>query len=314
VNHFFRKFTALYAWTHIKEKIAMASYKFKQVDVFTNQPFYGNPVAVILDAQNLAASDMQRIAAWTNLSETTFLLPPSSSDADYRLRIFTPKGELPFAGHPTVGSAHAALEAGIVKATASQLVQECSAGLLNLRIEGDRSDRRIFVQTPKPEISQIQDANRRQVAAALGTDILQDNPPLLINVGPIWCVVNLGTADIVHALQPDMVAIDQLSQELNMAGVTVFGRSSTGRCAIYVRSFAPACGVPEDPVCGSGNASVAAYIAHTGMPEGMGNTYVANQGLEMGRNGYVQVRIGKPDLTIEIGGASVTCIEGSLRM
>jgi PhzF family phenazine biosynthesis protein len=292
----------------------MPSYKFKQVDVFTNQPFYGNPVAVILDAQYLTASDMQRIAAWTNLSETTFLLPPSSSDADYRLRIFTPKVELPFAGHPTIGSAHAALEAGIVKATASQLVQECSAGLLNLRIEGDQSDRRIFVQTPKPEVSQIQDASHRQLAAALGTDILQDNPPVLINVGPIWCVVNLGTADIVHALQPDITAIDQLSQELNMTGVTVFGRSPAGQSAIYVRSFAPAYGVPEDPVCGSGNACVAAYLAYTGMLECMENAYVANQGLEMGRNGYVEVRIDQPDLTIEIGGASVTCIEGSIRL
>jgi PhzF family phenazine biosynthesis protein len=127
-------------------------------------------------------------------------------------------------------------------------------------------------------------------------------------------VVNLGTADIVHALQPDITAIDQLSQELNMTGVTVFGRSPAGQSAIYVRSFAPAYGVPEDPVCGSGNACVAAYLAYTGMLECMENAYVANQGLEMGRNGYVEVRIDQPDLTIEIGGASVTCIEGSIRL
>src|SRR6185436_11989402 len=115
----------------------MRSVKFKQVDVFTRIPFLGNPVAVVLEAQDVSDADMQRIAAWTNLSETTFVLPPSSTAADYRLRIFTPRAELPFAGHPTIGSAHAVLEAGIVKPKAGRLRQECGAGILDLQVDGD---------------------------------------------------------------------------------------------------------------------------------------------------------------------------------
>ncbi len=292
----------------------MPSYQFKQVDVFTQKPYLGNPVAVVFEAQDLSADDMQRIAAWANLSETTFLLPATTSEADYRLRIFTPKGELPFAGHPTVGSAHAVLEGAVVNPASSQLIQECKAGLLKLSIEGRPSERRIFVQTPKPQISPLQEAGHNNLASALGAEIALDHPPLLVDVGPVWLVAYLGPAQQVHGLQPDMAAVTRMSQALNFTGVTVFGRSESGQSDIYVRSFAPAFGVPEDPVCGSGNASVGAFIGHAGMFEKMGSTFVANQGLEMGRDGSVEVRIDRSDSTIEIGGASVTCIDGTLKL
>ncbi len=290
----------------------MQVYNFKQVDVFTTQPFHGNPVAVVLSAEELSPSDMQRIAGWTNLSETTFVLAPQSSKADYRLRIFTPKQELPFAGPPPIGSAHAILESGIVKPPSAQLVQECAAGLLNLRVEGEETERRIFVQTPETKVSRVKESAYRTIASAVGAEFLSATPPLLVDVGPVWLVVNLEKANVVHALKPDMAAITHLSETLHMTGITVFGSTGTEQSALYVRSFAPAHGVPEDPVCGSGNACVAAFLAHSDMLGLTGDTYVASQGIELGRNGFVSVRVNKPDMAIEIGGASVTCIEGSL--
>lgn len=291
----------------------MTSYNFKQVDVFTTRPFYGNPVAVVLNASGLDAEDMQRIAAWTNLSETTFVLPETVAGADYRLRIFTPRQELPFAGHPTIGSAHAILESGLVKPVAGRLVQECGAGLLGLRVEGDRADRRIFVKVPQPKIQQIDAAFYAVINAALGAQAVADAPPLLVNVGPVWLVVDLGNAETVNNLRPDLTAIAQLSAQLPIAGITVFGRTLTTDPALCVRSFAPACGVAEDPVCGSGNASVAAFLAHAGMLDAIGYHYVASQGRALGRDGRVWVHVNRADLSVEIGGASVTCIDGTLQ-
>ena len=291
----------------------MTSYNFKQVDVFTTRPFYGNPVAVVLNASGLDAEDMQRIAAWTNLSETTFVLPETVAGADYRLRIFTPRQELPFAGHPTIGSAHAILESGLVKPVAGRLVQECGAGLLNLRIEGAGAEQRIFVKVPQPKVQPVDATLYLAIHAALGVQSIGDTPPLLVNVGPVWMVVNVGNAETVNNLRPDLAAIAQLSTQLHMVGITVFGRTLATDPALCVRSFAPACGVPEDPVCGSGNASVAAFLAHAGMPDAIGHHYVASQGRALGRDGRVWVHVNRADFSVEIGGASVTCIDGTLQ-
>ncbi len=291
----------------------MTSYNFKQVDVFTTRPFYGNPVAVVLNATGLDADDMQRIAAWTNLSETTFVLPATVAGADYRLRIFTPRQELPFAGHPTIGSAHAILESELVKPVSGRLVQECGAGLLDLRVEGAGAERRIFVKAPQPKVQPIDAAFYAVINAALGAQTVADTPPLLVNVGPVWMVVDLGNAVTVNHLRPDLPAITQLSEQLNIAGITVFGHTLTTDPALCVRSFAPACGVPEDPVCGSGNASVAAFLAHAGILDTVGHHYVASQGRALGRDGRVWVHVNKADASIEIGGASVTCINGTLQ-
>ena len=294
----------------------MTSYPFKQVDVFTTRPFYGNPVAVVLNATGLDADHMQRIAAWTNLSETTFVLPATAPRADYRLRIFTPKQELPFAGHPTIGSAHAILESGLIKPVAGRWVQECGVGLLDLRVEGDGNgtEQRIFVQAPRAKIQPVDVAFYLAINRALGTNSVVDTPPLLVNIGPVWMVVNLGDAEIVNNLRPDLAMITQLSEQLNITGITVFGSTLTTDPALCVRSFAPACGVPEDPVCGSGNASVAAFLAHAGMLDTIGYSYVASQGRALGRDGRVWVHVNRADAAIEIGGASVTCIDGIVKM
>ncbi|HUG78698.1 MAG TPA: PhzF family phenazine biosynthesis protein [Burkholderiales bacterium] len=271
--------------------------RFKQVDVFTRKPFLGNPVAVVLDAEGLDTAAMQRIACWTNLSETTFVL--KSEVADYRLRIFTPRQELPFAGHPTIGSAHAALEAGLV-ARKSVLKQECGAGLIELAFE----DERIFLKGPEAKLAPLEHAHREALAHGLGEKLAE---AMRVDVGPVWLVAEVAE---VATLKPDMAHLAALSQALDAAGATLYSRSNDGESAIHVRSFAPAHGIPEDPVCGSGNLSVAAFLAFTKKIDSLGKSYLARQGMALGRDGRVSVRI-DPD-GIRIGGHAVTCVEGTL--
>ena len=284
----------------------MNSLRFKQVDVFTRTPFLGNPVAVVLGAEKLAAEEMQRIAAWTNLSETTFVLPASSDAADYRLRIFTPKRELPFAGHPTIGSAHAVIESGFTVAQNGRLRQECLAGCIDLSIERDEDGERIFIRAPQPKISSVNSEQAQRLAAALGS---AQNPPLRIDVGVVWLIVELNDARAVDGVAPDLATILKISEETDAAGVTIFGRSNG--TDLHVRSFAPALGVPEDPVCGSGNASVAAYLIHNRLLSETAR-YEARQGMNVGRAGRVSVRVEGQE--IYFGGAAVTCVDGTLRV
>ena len=272
----------------------MTEYRFSQVDVFTDRPFFGNPVAVVIGAEGLDTPAMQRIAHWTNLSETTFLL--KSDKADYRLRIFTPSQELPFAGHPTIGAAHAALEAGFV-ARKAKLVQECGAGLLELAVE----EGAIFVKGPQPKISEV-DAG--SVVTAVGSSIRDVRR---IDVGPVWLVGEVASAEALAGLKPDMAALGKASSALQATGVTLFAPSGEKAAAVHVRSFAPAHGIAEDPVCGSGNLSVGFHVGKR-----FGDAYVARQGMQLGRNGLVKVRIEKD--AVWIGGRAVTCVAGSLRV
>jgi len=278
----------------------MKHLPFKQVDVFTAKPFLGNPVAVVIGAEGLSTQEMQRIAGWTNLSETTFLLAPTAPGASYRLRIFTPRRELPFAGHPTVGSAHAALESGFAKAVGGKLKQECGAGVLDLAVEEQDGARRIFVTAPAPRITPVQ------------APLFGNARALRVDVGPVWVVVDLGDARNVDSHAPDMAAIRALSNALDASGATVFGRTGNADAPIHVRSFAPAHGIPEDPVCGSGNISVAAYLRATGLLKEFGSSYTARQGMQVGRDGRVQVRVSAE--AIQIGGEAVTCVDGKLRV
>jgi len=270
-----------------------ASLTLKQVDVFTGRPFYGNPVAVVLGGEALETEDMQRIACWVNLSETTFLLP--SSQADYHLRIFTPQHELPFAGHPTIGSAYAALESGFVEKK-KLLRQECTAGILDLSFE----DERIFVRGPEPRITDV----RRTLPFA--------KKLLRIEVGPIWIVGEVADAQELAALKPDMGALAAFTIDHEATGITVFAPSGEKQTAMHVRSFAPAHGIPEDPVCGSGNLAVAHYLKQTNSLKRFGERYIARQGMQMKRDGRVHVRVDEDG--VRIGGRAVTCIEGTIRI
>lgn len=293
----------------------MAQLRFKQVDVFTAIPFRGNPVAVVLDADGLSTEEMQRIAGWTNLSETTFVLKPTQPGADYLLRIFTPRAELPFAGHPTIGSAHAVLESGYVKPANGRLRQECGAGVLDLTVEGDR----IWVTAPKATLKQLAPQQAGELAAALGAPV--SGEPMIVHVGPTWLVADMGDAAKVDGLPPDMAAIAALSRKLDITGITVFGATGVkagaeaggGDAAVHVRSFAPEHGVPEDPVCGSGNISVAAFISASGQVAKYGASYGSRQGMQLGRDGRVSLRIIHEGRAIQLGGHAVTCVEGTLR-
>ena len=269
--------------------------KFKQVDAFTDQPFRGNPVAVVLDGKGLDATEMQHIARWTNLSETTFLLP--STMADYKLRIFSPTHELPFAGHPTIGSAHAALEAGIV--TGKKLKQECGAGVLDLSVD----DGVIFVRAPAVKVSPAPN-----IPGDVGIALAAGAPLLRADVGPVWLTGEVKDAATLAALQPDMGALAKWSTSLNATGVTVFASSGERDNAFHVRSFAPAHGIAEDPVCGSGNICVAAYLRHLKRAPA---SYVARQGMQLGRDGRVHMRVTGD--SIDLGGRAVTCVDGSLK-
>jgi PhzF family phenazine biosynthesis protein len=277
--------------------------RFTTVDVFTRVPLRGNPVAVVLDADGLDDAAMQRIAAWTNLSETTFVLPPTVDGASYRLRIFTPRSELAFAGHPTIGSAHAVLRAGIAGARDGVLHQECRAGVLPIRVDGDR----LMVRVPDPTVRPEAIADAETLGDMLGAPI--DGVPRAVDCGPVWLVAQVATEAALRRATPDLVAIDRLSVTHGLTGVTVFARSDDPETSIVVRSFAPASGVPEDPVCGSGNASVAAYLVEFGRAE---TRYRASQGRELGRDGLVDVEIGAGGRPIEIGGPAVTVVGGQL--
>lgn len=290
----------------------MKARHYKVVDVFTATPLLGNPVAVILDAQDLDTAAMQRIARWTNLSETTFLLPPSDGKADYRLRIFTPRSELPFAGHPTLGSAHAALEAGRVTPRGGRFVQECGVGLVDLEIREDAGERRVTLQLPPARLTPLAKEDISELEAVLGHAIVREIAPAIVNVGPVWIVAQLPSVEALLGLKPDFARSARLEQRLGATGITVFAAHAAGEAAIEVRSFAPSCGVDEDPVCGSGNGSVAVFRRERGLVAGAGARYTAAQGQCVGRAGRIAVEFDAQG-RILLGGACVTCVDGSLR-
>ena len=285
----------------------MTKVPFQQVDVFTTVPFKGNPVAVILEGGALSTAQMQTIAGWTNLSETTFVCPPADLAADYRLRIFTPRAEIPFAGHPTIGSAYALLRHGLVPKRTGHLVQECGKGLVQLRVEGER----LFLALPTPAFRDPGDSQRAEAAAALGVAATQIQRAAIVDVGPVWFTVQLRDGAAVAKLEPDMAAIAALTRE-PVTGLNVFGFYANAEPAdLEVRSFAPAHGVPEDPVCGSGNGCVAALIQRDKLLDR--STYVSSEGRCMQRDGRVEVRFAE-DGTIWLGGHAVTCVEGTLTL
>lgn len=290
----------------------MRARRFKQVDVFTRVPYLGNPVAVVLDAEGLGDAQMQGIASWTNLSETTFVLPPRSPSADYYLRIFTPRAEIPFAGHPTLGSAHAVLEAGVAQLRDGCLRQDCGAGQVTIAVEA-ASEARLWLASPPTVLRPMDRSQFEALDHALAAAVERDPPPQIVDVGPVWLVARMTDARAVAELTPDLAAVAALSTAIGITGIVVFGPSDDGVSALHLRAFAPAHGVPEDPVCGSGNISVAAFLAGTGWIEHIGPQYRARQGMQLGRDGRIALRIAEADGQIWLGGNAVTCVDGTLQ-
>lgn len=266
------------------------SHRYLQVDVFADRPGAGNPLGVVLDADGWDAARMQAFAAWTNLSETIFFLPPTTPDASYRIRIFTPRQELPFAGHPSVGAAWVALEAGLID-DADKLLQQCAAGLLPVRIDGNGHQRAIRLRAPRarPVDAAASPALLHAVAARLPVAGL---PLALWNNGPAWWLVELEDADAVRRLAPDLPAIAALTQATAAVGLAVFGRTPAGTDHdLAVRAFCPADNIPEDPVTGSVNACIAAALHAAGALPGQGGRYIASQGRELGRDGRIALQV-----------------------
>jgi len=272
---------------------------FRQVDVFTDRPYRGNPLAVVLDAEGLSEAQMQQFARWTHLSETTFLLPATDPAADYRLRIFTPGGELPFAGHPTLGSCHAWLAAG-GRARGETVLQQCGVGLVRVRCDGDR----LAFEAPPLRRSAADPALVAQVLAALGAQPAQVRATQWLDNGPQWLALVLDSAASVMALEPDHAALKSLAK------VGVIGaHSGGGDAAFEVRAFAAPLGIAEDPVTGSLNASLAQWLIADGLAPAR---YVAAQGTVLERAGRVHIE--HRDGQVWVGGSSVTCIEGSVQL
>ena len=294
--------------------------RFAQVDVFSAVPFQGNPVAVIVDADGLDETQMARIANWTNLSETTFVLPPDDPGADYRLRIFTPHRELPFAGHPTLGSAAAWLDAGGAPKHEDRIVQECGAGLVDIRRSPRRggptqtidltnqtdptvepSETLAFAAPDRLRSGPLDDVYVDQIATALGVDRSEILDHQWADNGPGWAAVRLASAEQVLALNPDFSAIPD-------AKLGVLGAHPEGTDHEYeIRAFVPGVGVAEDPVTGSLNASVAQWLIGENLAP---NRYTATQGTALGRSGVISITAEADE--IWVGGATSICVRGTV--
>jgi PhzF family phenazine biosynthesis protein len=282
----------------------MAQRPFKQVDVFTTTPYRGNPLAVVLDGAGLDTATMQHFTNWTNLSECTFLLPPTAegaaAGADYRVRIFCPGRELPFAGHPTLGSCHAWLEAGGVPRADAQVVQECGVGLVKIRRDGQRL---AFAAPSLLRSGPLDEADVQLIARGLGVAREDITAHAWCDNGPKWRGVMLQSAGRVLALKPDGAVLAGL--DIGVVGPHPAGSET----ALEVRAFFPGNnGLAEDPVTGSLNAALAQWLIAAGLaPE----RYVAAQGTALAREGRVHIAR-DADGTVWVGGASVTCVDGTV--
>jgi PhzF family phenazine biosynthesis protein len=273
--------------------------RFDQLDVFSAEPLRGNPLAVVHAAEGLDEARMAAFARWTNLSETTFLLPPTDAAADYRVRIFTPLGELPFAGHPTLGSCHAWLAAGGMPRAAGMVVQQCGVGLVRVRRSGTRL---AFAAPPLRRSGPLDEALLAQIARALRLPRETLIAHQWVDNGPGWCAVMLDSADAVRALRPDWPALGDL--ELGVVGPQASGSDT----AFELRAFIGE-GAYEDPVTGSLNASVAQWLIGAQMAP---PRYVAAQGHALGRAGRVHIECDGD--TIWVGGDVAPCIRGEVSL
>ena len=302
---------------------------FKQIDVFTSTPYLGNPVAVVLAGDGLSDAEMASFARWTNLSETTFVLPPVNPSADYRLRIFTPGSELPFAGHPTLGSCHGWLEAGGQPKIKDFIVQECAKGLVKIRRDGtgERLAHRLAFAAPDLSRSAPSPVVLAQVAAALGITAGQVNAAQLLNNGPVWLGLLLDSPETVLQIMPNHQELAKLNIKVGVAGIypvnatPLIARANREAKAfvqekpditpdLEVRAFAASIGINEDPVTGSLNASLAQWLMDDSI---MPAQYTAAQGVCVKRAGEIDLQR-DADGQVWVGGQSVTCIDGAVTL
>lgn len=286
------------------------SVRYLQLDVFTDRPGGGNPLGVVLDAQRWDADDMQRFAVWTNLVETTYLLPATAPGADYRLRIFTPTREIPFAGHPTIGSACAALATGFVAASPT-LTQQCGAGLLPIRCEGEGTQQQLFVQSPPARVLREGLDADPQLRALLAGIELGKLPPAFVEGGRCWWVAEFASEAALRGWHPNHAAIHALALASNSLGLCAFARSPRRDYDVVVRAFPAGVGIVEDPASGAANGLIAAYIGAREPDGELARGYRVSQGREIGKDARILVRF-EPG-AVWVGGRSHVVIDGRLR-
>lgn len=284
---------------------------FVQLDVFAARPGDGNPLAVVLDANGLDEDTMQAIARWTRLPETTFVLPPTTPEASYRLRIFSPRREVPFAGHPSIGSAHAVLEAGLAAPREGLLVQECAVGLLPVEVRGSGRERRLSVRAPRARVLEIGQPDDRRLGAALKGYVPGALPPVLMDGGRRWWLAELVDEASVRSLVPRWEAVSALARGHEAMGLCVFARTPGRDYDLVVRALVGQPAQVEDAASGAANATLAAWLHHSHALPRPDGRYVVSQGREVGHDARLELRV-DPDGEVWSGGQVQTVVRGQL--
>lgn len=289
----------------------MTARRYVQVDVFADRPGAGNPLAVVLDAEGLSDAQMQAIAKWTRLPETTFVLPATDADTSYRIRMFSPRREVPFAGHPSVGTAHAVLEAGLATPKDDLLIQHGIAGKLPLRVTGSGATRTIAVRTPRAtvrEIATADDPRLRDVLAGLQLGTL---PPVLMDGGRRWWIAELADEATLRAATPPWPAIGTLAESTDSMGLCVFARSADPVYYLAVRAWVGAPAQFEDAASGAANATLAAWLASQDALPGDSGFYRISQGREVGHDAIIELTV-DADGDVWSGGRVCSVVRGKL--
>ena len=289
----------------------MTSRRYVQLDVFADRPGAGNPLAVVLDAHGLADVDMQAIARWTRLPETTFVFPATTAESSYGIRIFSPRREVPFAGHPSVGTAHAVIEAGIATPRNGLLVQEGIAGLLPLRVTGSGPTRTIAVRTPRAKVMEIATPDDPRLREVLETLPLGALPPVLMDGGRRWWLAELRDETTLRAATPPWDAIGKLAQATESMGMCVFARSDDPVYFLAVRAWVGAPAQFEDAASGAANATLAAWLASQDALPGQDGRYRISQGREVGHDAIIELHV-DDDGEVWSGGRVCNVVSGTI--
>ena len=289
----------------------MSTHPFLQIDVFAERPGAGNPLAVVFGGENLDDSQMQAIAAWTNLAETTFVLAPTTAEADYRVRIFTTRKEIAFAGHPSIGTARAVLETGFAAAREGRLRQECLAGVLPVRVEGEPDEPTLSVRVPRSRIVRYASEQDASLQAALRSVKRGALVPAVVEGGRRWWLAELADEAAVRSMRPDFAAIATLARETDSLGLCVFARCTNQPYQLVVRAFPLGVGIDEDPASGAANAAIAAFLEESGALSELGSRYRVSQGREIGHDAVLELSV-DAEREVWVGGRTQPVIRGTL--
>lgn len=289
----------------------MARFPILHCDVFAPRTGTGNPLAVVFAAERLQTAEMQAIAHWTNLAETTFVLPATQSEADYRVRIFTTQKEIAFAGHPSIGTAHALIESGLIPKSKGLLIQECQAGVLPIRLRPQMLNNAYSVRVPSSKLLRYAELSEALFKPILKASMLAGNKPALVEGGRRWWLAELTDEASVRNYQPNSYAIAALARETGSLGLCIFARRQVPEMGLVVRAFPLGVGIAEDPASGAANAAIAAFLHETGRLDSLGRKYCVSQGREMGRDAVLSLEVDDAG-EVWVGGDCKTVIRGAL--